>query len=81
MPGRVRGFLEMFRSVLNAQNGISEELQLEVRCGGWWTIWEGLFPEMICSDINKANGRWFSYLILPKNEDMLPIYSPVKKSL
>ena len=30
-PGRARGFLEMFKSDLYAQNGMSAELELEVR--------------------------------------------------
>ena len=31
IPGRSRGFPEMFKSVLYAQNGMSAELQVEVR--------------------------------------------------
>ena len=43
MPGKVRWLLELFKSVLYAQNGTKAELQLEARWGGWLTL-EGLSP-------------------------------------
>ena len=46
-PGKSTGFFETFKSALKAQNGIREELQLEVKCGGWIDC-EGFFPDTTC---------------------------------
>ena len=57
IPGRVRLFFEMFKSVLKAQNGMNAELQVDIKCGGW-LAWDGS-PPMIKKRID--NKIYISY--------------------